>query len=381
MTVGDKPDGSRDRRHVSAATRAEVVRKVRQLEKQRDQGLLGAAVRPPTLGEWLTTWLNTVAVRRVRPKTWEGYESYLRVHIVPALGQHRLDRLQPEHLEAYYAAKLGAGLSPSTVLHHHRVLSRALKVAQQRGRVQRNVAALVDAPSVPRSEIQPFNRGEARQLLETAAGRPNAARWSVALALGLRQGEALGLRWIDIDFEAGTLAVRQALQRQKVRHGCGAHPADAVCGQPARQCPKRIGGSVITEPKSRAGRRTIALPKPLLEKLKTHRTEQLQVRLAAGEYWHDHGLVFVDEIGRPIDPRRDWANWKQLLRDAGLRDARLHDARHTAATLLLQQGVLPRVVMEILGHSQIGLTQNTYQHVVPEIAREAADKIAKALWD
>ena len=381
VTVGTRTDGTRDRRHVSGAKRADVVRKVRELERQRNDGTVGPAGRAITLGDWMRTWLESVAVRRVRPKTWEGYESYIRCHIEPGLGHHRLDKLQPEHLEAYYSRKLAEGLSPSTVLHHHRVISRALKVAQQRGRVQRNVATLVDAPSAPRSEVQPFDREEARLLLAAAEDRPNGARWTVALALGLRQGEALGLRWVDIDFEAKTLAVRQALQRQKIRHGCGAHPADDVCGQPAKKCPQRIGGSVITAPKSRAGMRTIALPQQLVDRLKKQRAEQLEARLAAGEYWHDNGLVFVDELGRAIDPRRDWADWKRLLKAAGLRDARLHDARHTAATLLLQQGASPRVVMEVLGHSQIGLTQNTYQHVVPEIARDAADKIAKALWE
>jgi integrase len=377
VSMGFDENGKRDRRHVSAAKRADVVKKVRALEERRDAGLGAMAGRGPTVAEWLDTWLTTVAIRRVRPKTYENYEAYIRVHLKPALGRHRLNQLHPEHLEAYYLSAERKGLAPSTILHHHRVLSRALKIAVQRGRVSRNVATLVDAPSVPKTEVVPLTQDEAKRLMATAVGRPNAARWSVALGLGLRQGEALGLAWSDIDVELGSLTVRQALQRQRIRHGCEGE----ACGFPPKKCPQRQGGMVMTEPKSRAGRRVIAPPAPLIATLKAHRAQQHAERLQMGEIWQDHDLVFASEIGDPIQPRRDWALWKELLRDARVRDARLHDARHTAATLLLQQGVDARVVMEILGHSQIGLTQNTYQHVVPVLARDAADKMAKALWD
>ncbi len=214
------------------------------------------------------------------------------------------------------------------VLKVHRILSRALKVALQRGKVARNVCSLVDAPSVQQPEIQPLSAEEARKVLSAAVGKRNAARWSVALALGLRQGEALGLPWAAVDLDVGTLTVRQALQRQAGR------------------------GLVIVEPKSRKARRTIMLPRPLLEALQAHRLEQLAERLAAGSMWSEHGLVFVQVTGRPIDPSADNRAWRMLLADAGVRPARLHDARHTAATLLLQQGVPARVVMELLGHSQ-----------------------------
>jgi integrase len=236
------------------------------------------------------------------------------------------------------------------------VLSRALKVAMQRDKVARNVCALVDAPSVEREEVRPLSADEARRVLEEANGRRNAARWSVALALGLRQGEALGLPWDAVDLDVGTLTVRQALQRQP-----GA-------------------GLVIVQPKSRAGRRTVALPGPLREALRTHRTAQLAERMTADSMWQDNGLVFCQVDGRPVDPRSDHRAWRTLLADAGVRQARLHDARHTAATLLLQQGVPARVAMEILGHSQISLTLGTYSHVVPEVAEDAARRMGQALW-
>ncbi|MCW2605649.1 MAG: integrase family protein [Frankiales bacterium] len=356
VSMGRKEGGKRDRRHVAAGSRAEVLRLVRELEDQRDQGVVLAEGRGLTVEQWLTLWIDTIAVRRVRPSTLAGYRSCL-VRINLHLGHHRLDRLQPEQLEAFYQRLEDDGLSSTTAPLHHRVLSRALKVAMQRGRLVRNVATLVDPPTARRDEVEPLTNAEARRLLDAAEDLPNGARWSVALALGLRQGEALGLLWDAVDLEAGTLTVRWALQRQKGK------------------------GLVLVLPKSKAGRRTIKLPEQMREALRRHRVRQNEQRLAAADVWEDGGFVFCQGNGRPIDARRDWLDWKALLEAAGVRDARLHDARHTAATMLLQQGVPARVAMQILGHSHIALTLGTYSHVVPEIAEEAAERIQRALWD
>ena len=301
-------------------------------------------------------WLEVIAARRVRPRTYEGYRSKIERHVVPGLGQHRLERLQPEHIEEFYAALGAKGLAQASILQIHRIMSRALKVAMQRGKVAHNVATLVDAPSVRQEEVKPLTAAEARQLLDAADGLRNGARWSVALALGLRQGEALGLTWDAVDFEIGTVTVRQALQRVRGK------------------------GLVMVPPKSKAGHRVIAMPAELSDHLRAHRATQAEERLLAGTQWADHGLVFCQPNGKHIDPRRDWADWKALLAEAGVRDARLHDARHTAATLLLTQKVPARVVMQVLGHSQISLTLGTYSHVVPELATEAAERMGTALW-
>ena len=356
VSMGLKREGQRDRRHVSAAKRAEVVRKVRALEHQRDSGVVQAAGRAPTVAEWLGHWLDTIAIRKVRASTLQGYRGKVNSRIIPAVGHHRLDRLQPEHLDAWYIELADEGLASSTILQLHRILSRALKVAMQRGKIARNVCSLVDAPSLRREEVVPFSTTEARALLAAARGLRNEARWSVALALGLRQGEALALRWEDIDLDTGTLTVKRSMQR--------------LVGK----------GLVFDEPKSRAGRRAIKLPNGLRDALRAHRAAQLEERLAAGSEWQENGLLFAQINGRPIDPGSDWKSWKALLALAGVRDARLHDARHTAATLLLQQGVSARVAMQILGHSQISLTLGTYSHVVPELAQEAADRIDRVLW-
>lgn len=356
VSVGLKEAGARDRRHVSGPRRADVVAKVRALECKRDAGTAGAAGKAPTVAAWLEHWLTHIAARKVRASTLQSYESKVRVRIVPIIGHHRLDRLQPEHVEAMFASLEADGLAPATVLQCQRILSRALKVAVQRGKVARNVCTLVDAPTLSRTEVVPFTTAEARRVLDTAIGERNAARWSVALALGLRQGEALGLRWSDLDLDTATLAVRRALQRQRGK------------------------GLVFVEPKSPASRRVLTLPAPMVDALRAHRSTQLKERIRAGSLWDDGDLIFTQVNGRPIDPRADWSAWKALLARAGVHDARLHDARHTAATLLLTQGVPARVAMQILGHSQISLTLGTYSHVMPELAEEAATRVGRALW-
>ena len=357
VSMGLKDNGRRDRRHVSGARRADVVAKVRAIEAKRDAGLVDAAGRPPTVGEWLDHWLDNIAARRVRARTLESYRSTVRLHLRPGVGHHRLDRLQPEHLERLYGALADKGLSPASILRAHRVLSRALRVALQRGKVARNVATLVDPPAVKRPQTAlPLSQQEARQVLAAAQRHRNAARWTVALAVGLRQSEALGLRWADVDLANGTLTVRRGLHR--------------VAGQ----------GLVYEEPKAERSRRTLALPIQLVDALRAHRAAQLEERITAGSLWEDHDLVFAQANGRPIERKSDWQAWKALLHEAGVREVRLHDGRHTAATLLLSEGVHPRVVMEVLGHAQMRTTTDTYSHVMPALGRDAADRMGNALW-
>ncbi len=350
-------DGRRRRKYLSGRTRAEVAGKLRRVLDEHEAGAeIATDGQAPTLESWLDHWLNTIAAPRLRPSTLATYRGYVRNRIVPELGKYRLDKLQPEHLEAFYVRLAEAGLKPASILQTHRILSRALKVALQRGRVRRNVGTLVEPPSVHREEIRPLSAEQARAVLSAARGHRNAARWSVALALGLRQGEALGLAWDAVDLEVGTLTVRQALQRQVG------------------------GGLVLVPPKSRAGRRVVPMPAQLVEAVRTHRAAQAAERLVAGSMWVDSGLVFATVVGKPVDPRSDHRQWQELLRSAGVPAARLHDARHTAATLLLTQGVPARVVMELLGHSQITLTLGTYSHVAPELSRDAAKRMGDALW-
>jgi integrase len=238
----------------------------------------------------------------------------------------------------------------------HAVIRRALNVAVRWQLLAVNPALLVDAPRATQHEVIPLTAAEARQLIAAAADDRMQARWLVGLALGLRQGEALGLWWEDVDLDARLLRIRRGLQRQ------------------------RGGGLVFTEPKTARSKRTIPLPAPLAAALIEHQIRQDKERLAAGALWQGSPCVFTTPIGTPIEPRNDFRQFRKLLARAGLPPVRLHDLRHTAASLLLAQNVPARVVMEILGHSQIALTMNTYSHVAPEISREAADRMARMLW-
>ncbi|MCC5580240.1 site-specific integrase [Microtetraspora sp. AC03309] len=196
---------------------------------------------------------------------------------------------------------------------------------------------------------------EAKKLLDTIKGDRLEAFWICALTLGLRRGELLGLRWDDIDFGNGQLAVRQTLQR-----------AD--------------GSLQLVDPKTDRSRRTVPVPEPTLAALRRHRRTQAAEQLASGERWKDHGLVFASTIGTPIEPGNLSARWRKARTQAGLEWLRLHDLRHACASYLLACGASPRTVMKTLGHSQIALTMNTYAHVLPDVERAAIDAVAKKLF-
>lgn len=423
VTMGVRNDGGPDRRHRQGRTRAEVTAKVRQLEQQRDAGRPSRPGRAPTVEEWLTVYFDTVCERLVSsgtmaPRTLEDYRSKARLWIIPSLGRHRLDRLLPEHLDAAYSQMYAEGLSSSTVLKVHRILSRALTVAMRRDKVGRNVAQLVEPPAAGDTEIEPFTREEARAVIAAARERRNGARWLVALALGLRQGEALGLRWSYIDLESGLIRAWFQVQRARWHHGCsdpnacGAawHRAPckpncrthrhlptcapecrlrkhrcprAVCDPKtcvghARHCPSRQGGGVEFRPRKGKAKLTLQCPPELLPILRAHRSAQAKERLLAGDRWREHDLVFATPRGAPIDRTEDWREWHAVLREAGVRPARLHDARHTAGTLLVEQGVHIRVVQEILGHTRVTTTER-YTHVASPQVRDASERIGRAL--
>ena len=209
----------------------------------------------------------------------------------------------------------------------------------------------------------------------TAAGMPNGARWAVALALGLRQGEVLGLRWRDVDLDSGVMSIRVTRLRPVYAHGCV-----TPCARPAGRCPERVRvNGDIGPTKSNAGRRVIGLPAPLVALLHTHRDEQDLDRARARQLWTEGDWVFTTKTGQPLNPNSDYHAWKALVKRAGVRDARLHDARHTAATVLLVLGVPERTVMEVMGWSTTAMAAR-YQHVTDPIRREVAARVGALLW-
>ncbi len=339
--------GHMKRRSLYGKTQREVREKLTAALRALDQGDAPITDRQ-TVAQFLDRWLADVVKPSVRPKTYHSYAQLVRLHLKPALGRHQLAKLLPQHVQGMMNDKLAAGLSPRTVQYLRAVLRRALGQALKWGLVARNVATLVDPPRSERHEMQALNPSQAGQFLEAARGDRLEALYRVALSLGLRQGEILGLRWEDVDFDAGTMRVRVQLQR--------------IDGKPR-----------LVDLKTVKSRRTVALPAALVMALKAHRMHQLEERLLAGGRWQDWGLVFTSTIGTPLDARNLTTRYKALLKRAGLPDVRFHDLRHSCASLLIAQGVPPRVVMEILGHSQISLTLNTYTHVLLDAQRQAAD--------
>lgn len=376
VSMGRRDDGSPDRRHVSAKTESEVVQKVRSLEKDRDAGRVKKPGRAWTVDKWLTHWVENIAAASVRPKTLAGYRTAVYRHLVPGLGAHRTDRLEPEHLERLYS-KLGcAGLKPATVHQTHRTLRTALNEAVKRGQIVKNPAVVAKAPRLTEDEIEPFTTKEARHLLGATAGRRNGTRFALALALGFRQGEALGIQWCDVDFDSATITVRRAVQRHTWEHRCG-----GTCGRKrGADCPARSGGGlVVVDTKSKAGRRTVGVPAPIMAALRAHQKAQDAERETAADLWQDGGWVFAQPTGRLIDPRADYEEWRRLLSDSGVRPARLHDARHTAATMLLVLKVPTRAVMDVMGWSQASMATR-YQHVPVEVLTGIADQVGGLLW-
>jgi integrase len=346
-------DGRRRRRVVYGKTRRDVQESMTRALRDHQAGLQVQTDGRETVQHYLERWLDATRPS-VRPSTHARYANILRTHAIPALGRTPLTRLSAPQVQAMLNAELQAGLAPRTVHHLRAVLRRALGQAVRWGLVPVNVAALTDPPRVPRVEPRWLTPEEARRFLEAARNDRLYALYAVALAVGLRSGEALGLRWSDVNLDDGTLSVRHALQRVD-------------------------GRLVLVEPKTPRSRRTLALPATAQLALRGHRARQDAERQLAGSRWQEHDLVFTSTIGTPLDGTAVTKRFQRLLASAGLPHQRLHDLRHACASLLLAQGVHPRVVMELLGHSQIGLTLNTYSHVLPQLGRDAADRMEAVL--
>jgi integrase len=235
---------------------------------------------------------------------------------------------------------------------------------------------MAKTPPVNDYDVEPYTVDELQQLFIAAQQEPNGARWVFALALGLRQGEALGLQWGDVDWSRSVLTIKRSRTRPRYEHQCQPH-----CGHKyAGHCPNRVlSRPDVDTTKSRAGRRVVPLPEAVLDLLRDHAKAQAVQRRTAAQLWVDEGWIFSDEIGRALNPRTDWDNWKKLLKAAGVRDGRLHDARHTAATVLLLLGVHERTIMSVLGWSTTAMVSR-YAHVVAPIHSDVASRLDVLLW-
>lgn len=341
------------RKYFSGRTQREVLDKLTKARRDLQQGVEPAPERR-RVGEYLTRWLEDTAKPKLRPSTYQSYSQIIRLHLLPDLGKIPLFRLTREDVQALLRKKTSEGKSPRTVGYIRAVLRHALRQAVIDGDLARNVAALATPPRIPHHEITPLTLEQAKQLLAAAKGDRLEAFYVVTLSLGLRRGEGLGLRWSDVDLSEGIIRVSQSLLE--------------------------VGGKlIISEPKSARSRRQLPLPPRALEAMKAHRARQLQERLQAGPKWQDTGFVFTSTIGTPVQPRNVFRDFRAMLQRANLPPIRLHDLRHSAATLLLAQNVPARTIMEILGHSQISVTMDLYSHVMPSMLKEALGKVDTAL--
>jgi integrase len=331
-------------------TRSEVAKKLTKAMADRDGGLV-YDTNNQTVGEYLSRWLNDSVRSSVKPITFESYERLVRGHIIPALGRVKLKNLSPAHLQAFYWDRIDAGLSPATVRYLHSLLHRSLKQALRWNLVHTNVAKAVDPPKIPRKTMQALSPEQARIFLHAAREDHLEAMYVLAVHCGLRQGELLGLRWEDVDLEAGTLRVSRTLSRTK-------------------------DGPSFTAPKTANSRRTVRLTSGAIEALKRHSEQQAGDIVRMDTLYRDQDLVFASEIGTPLNRHNvNYRSFKPLLERAGLPNIRFHDLRHTCATLLLAKGVHPKFVQELLGHATIAITLDTYSHVLPGMG----DQVSRAM--
>jgi integrase len=371
ITVGFNREGDQQRRYVSGDTRREVLEKLDELRRQRDSGHLVATTRGMTVKDYFDEWAvgtiaHQVAIGELRESTADNYLDLAARMIVPYLGRHRLDELKPVHLREWLATLRGTTnargrpFSSRTVQLAHAILRRALNDALRDELVTRNVALLVKAGRVTSAEIEPLRPEELRLLLAEAPNDRLHALWLLLISLGLRRGEALGLHWEDIDFDAKTLAVRRSLQRRRTGE--------------LTPSGRRRGYLVEVETKTAASVRTVALPDVLVEALLEHHDRQDAERRDA-LVWVNPSLVFTTHLGTCPDPRNVYGFWHALCDRAGVRRCRPHDLRHTAASVLLMQGADMRTVMEVLGHSRMATTSDLYTHVLAEVKADAATRM------
>ena len=333
---------ARKRRTFYGKTRQEVANKLTAALRDVEAGV---AVTPErqTVQQFVVRWLET-ARPTLEYSTFVRYEEYMRIHVVPALGRIRLARLSAQNIQELYSGKLADGLSPTTVRHLHTVLHRALRQAVRWGLVSRNVTEMVDPPRMVKSHHQALTADQAKHFLVSVREDQMEALYVLAIMTGMRLGELLGLHWHEVDLDKETLQVRSQLKR----------------------------GGVLGSPKTDSSRRQLNLPAIAIEALRRQRTRQFQERFEAGAIWSESDLVFTNSVGNAINP----ANLRNrsfipLLNRARLPIIRFHDLRHSTATLLLSLECNPKVVQELLGHSQIGVTMDVYSHALPTMQKDA----------
>ena len=359
LDLGYDETGKRRRPKRIVKTRQEAQSALRKLRRDNEEGRR-VATRPRArrVSDWLTLWLEGEINQRheageLAVSTVKNYERVVRLHLKPRIGGIRIEDLQASHIWTLYARLAADGMSQGSIHEVHRVLRAALNAAVNDDLIPASPMRKVKSPKLDPGNTRFLTLPEIKQLLAAVKGHRDEALITVLALCGLRVGEALGLRWSDVDLEQRTLNVVHQLQR----HG----------GEPR-----------LVAPKSKESRRTIALPEQVIGPLKRHRTKQRKRKLA-DLYWEDNDFVFAVAHGRPDDPSNLHRRWTKIRASVGMPDLRLHDLRHTAGSLAVIEGTPMKVVQGFMGHSDYRLTANTYSHI-PEIAqRDLAARIDAAL--
>ncbi len=337
------------RKPLYGKTQAEVIEKLKQAQYELKQGVLATGPKQK-VEDHLNYWLEQVHKRKLRTSTYMRYRVALN-HILPALGHIPLQKLTTRRIQQFYNQKLDEGQSTSSVRSMHKVLHQALDQAVKERLISINPSTGISLPSQEKRKVQLLTLEQARHLLEVARGTMMEPFVALALTIGIRLGEVLALRWQDIDFEAGTLYIHRTLtQGEHYRYVDG-------------------------EPKTEMSERILLLPQPVIDLLKSHRTQQNAERLKAGPAWQNRDFVFCTEDGKHFWPLSIRRRFYRLLKKAQLPRMRIHDLRHNAASLLASAGVSPKVVQEMLGHSGIEMTMNVYTHTLPSMQKEAVEKM------
>lgn len=348
------PDGKLRRKYVSGRTRAEVSRK---FERLRDEAK-GGYPDGTTVGDYLGGWIAGEGRVGIRAATHREYERHVKRYWKPAVGSIELTKLTPQHVSKAMVDLEAKGLSKTTVRSARITLRRALRDAQAVGIVNRNAAALARPPAVERPEMHAMTSDQVKRLVAATSDEPYGPLFALAIGSGLRLGELLGLSWDDIDIDARQLTVRRTL---------------------ARTYSGGRGGYDFAEPKTKRSRRTVMLPALAIEALRRQKARQATAQLAAGTAWQDRRrLTFTDAVGRHVMPGHASKAFRAAADRLGIH-VRFHDCRHTAASLMLAAGVPLPVISETLGHTSIVVTADVYAHLSPDLKREAADAMDRAL--
>ena len=356
LNLGTDPEtGKRRQQWVTVrGTKKDAERRLSELLNQLDTGTF-VKPRKITVGEYLQEWLADYAELHCSPKTIESYRQVINSHLLPELGSIKLVELEARHLQSMFAKKRDGGLSGRTVRYLYSLMSQVLRYAVRQGVLNRNAAQNTEPPKMEHRELNTIRPEQINIFLEAARETPHYALFYLLLHTGLRRGEALALKWRNVDMGLASLGVQAYIS---VTLSLG----------------KVDGKTYIREPKTGSGRRRVALPPSLTLVLQQHKLKQQESFALLGKTLTDEDYVFCHHDGTPLDPSTVSHSFAHALRKAGLPPMPLHGLRHSHATLLLQAGTHPRVVMERLGHSSIRVTLDTYSHVVGGLQESAAQR-------